>query len=96
MRVEPGANGGGVAGVSEVDAAAPESSSGAADSDADPDCAWSSSDGQTWSHSTAESHARWYFDSVPDVGIWATNSDGPGGRIWFSPDGVHWEKRAGG
>ncbi len=57
---------------------------------------WTSSDGRSWRQSASESHVRWYFDSVPGVGVWATNSDGPGSRIWFSRDGVHWEQRTGG
>jgi photosystem II stability/assembly factor-like uncharacterized protein len=34
------------------------------------------------------------FSTLPGVGVWA--SKGGAGGIWFSADGIHWEKRAGG
>jgi len=57
---------------------------------------WSSSDGRSWNRAIRDAHFGWYLDALPGVGVWATNNDGSGSRIWFSADGVHWGVRAGG
>jgi hypothetical protein len=58
---------------------------------------WSSTDGGSWRRETDTVQGFWAIATVPGVGAWAaTGRADQNAGLLFSPDGVHWDRRASG
>jgi hypothetical protein len=58
---------------------------------------WSSTDGGSWRRETDTVQGFWAITTVPGVGAWAaTGRADQNAGLLFSPDGVHWDRRASG